>query len=530
MAYSAFRFLMLGVSLLLAVPAASGASDHLGKVAFPTSCSASVQADFDRAVALLHSFWLDAAGKAFAAVAQADAGCAMAHWGTAMVKLGNPLGTPQPRRALEEGLQAIQRAKAANPRTPRERDFVEALEMFYRDSDKVDNRTRALAYEKAMEQLVQRHPADREAAIFYALSLNMTASPTDKTYANQLKAAGILEKAFAEQPQHPGVAHYLIHSYDYPPIATRGLTAARRYASIAPAAPHARHMPSHVFTRVGAWSESVESNRSSTAVADQANKLHAQDYMVYGYLQLGQDDEARRVMNEVRAIPTINMQHPLAFASGYAIAAIPARHALERGQWTEAAALTLPASEFEWSKWPQAEALVVFARALGASRAGNAATARQDLERLDALHTALVGMKQGYWAGEVDVQRRIVRAWSTRVEGKTDEAIRLMRAAADAEDLTEKHIVSPGRLVPARELLGEMLLEANRAPEALAAFEASQGREPNRLRGYLGAARAAKAAGDTGKARANYERLVGLAATADTERPEIREAKAFLGR
>jgi hypothetical protein len=514
--------------ILLAGPAAG--SEQLGKVSFPTSCRPAVQADFERAVALLHSFWLDAGGKAFAAVAQADPDCALAHWGLAMIKLGNPLGPPQPRKALEEGWAAIQQAKAANPRTPRERGYVEALETFYRDFDKVDHRTRALAYEKAMEQLSQRHPDDREAAIFYALSLNMTALPTDKTYANQLKAAGILERIFAELPQHPGVAHYLIHSYDYPPIAAKGLDAARRYASIAPASPHARHMPSHVFTRVGAWPESIESNRSSAAVADQASKLHAQDYMVYGHLQLGQDAEARKVLEEVRAIPAINMQHPLVFASGYAIAAIPARYALERGQWAAAAALTLPASEFEWSKWPQAEGLIVFARALGAARTGNAATALKDLERLDALHAALTTMKQGYWAGEIDVQRQIVRAWLARGEGKTDEAIRLMRAAADAEDATEKHIVSPGRLVPARELLGELLLEANRPAEALAAFEASQQREPNRFRGYLGAARAAKAAGDTAKARAQYEQLLTLAAGASGERPEIKEARGFLGR
>jgi len=515
---------------LLAIAGPVGAADQLGEVSFTTSCAPAVQKDFNRAVALLHSFWFDAGGKAFAAVAQADPTCAMAHWGTAMIKLGNPLAIPTMPKALEEGAAAIQRAKAANPRTPRERAYIEALETFYRDSDKVDHRMRALAYEKAMEQVAQKYSDDREAAVFYALSLNMTALPTDKTYANQLKAAAILEKAFAEQPQHPGVAHYLIHSYDYPPIANKGLDAARRYAAIAPASPHARHMPSHVFTRVGAWQESIDSNRTSAQVADQPQKLHAQDYMVYGYLQLGQDAAARKVLDEVRAIPTITMEGPLVFASGYAMAAIPARYAIERGQWSEAAALTLPASEFQWSKFPEAEALVIYARALGAARTGKPAVARQDVERLDGLYTALTGMKKGYWAGEVDVQRQIVKAWAARAEGKTDEAIRLMSAAADADDATEKHIVSPGRLVPARELLGEMLLEANRPAEALAAFEGSQKREPNRFRGYLGAARAAKAAGDTARARTNYQELVSLTAKADTERPEIKEAKAFLGR
>lgn len=519
------------LSTVLAVTAAAAtATDQLGKVSFPTSCSPAVQADFERAVALLHSFWLDAGGKAFAAVAEKDSSCAMAYWGTAMIKLGNPLGPPPPRRALEEGAAAIQRAKSASPRTPRERGYIEALETFYRDHDTVDHRTRAVGYEKAMEQLARRFPDDREAAIFHALALNMTALPTDKTYANQLNAAAILEKAFAEQPQHPGIAHYLIHSYDYPPIAAKGLDAARRYSRIAPASPHARHMPSHIFTRVGAWQESIDSNRSSAAVADQANKLHAQDYMVYGHLQLAQDAEANKVLNEVRTIPTINMQHPLVFASGYAIAAIPARYALERGRWAEAAALTLPASEFEWSKSPQAEALIVFARALGAARSGNVSTARVDVERLDALHQALTGMKQAYWAGEVDVQRQAARAWIARAEGKVEEALRIMRAAADAEDATEKHIVSPGRLVPARELLGEMLLEANRPAEALAAFEGSQRQEPNRFRGYLGAARAAKAAGDSAKARASYEKLLTLAAGAAGDRAEVKEARAFTGR
>jgi len=381
-----------------------------------------------------------------------------------------------------------------------------------------------------MEQLAQRHPDDHEAAIFHALALNMTIVPTDKTYANQLKAAAILEPVFARQPQHPGVAHYLIHTYDFPPIADKGVGAARRYAAIAPASPHARHMPSHIFTRVGSWQESVDSNRSSAAVADQAGRLHAQDYMVYGHLQLGQDADARKVLEEVRAIPSITMEHPLVFASGYAISAIPARYALERGQWAEAAALTLPASEFQWSRFPQTEALVVFARGLGAARTANVAGARQDTERLGALHATLTQMKQGYWAEQVDIQRQILQAWIARAEGRVDDSLRLMRAAADAEDATEKHIVSPGPLVPARELLGEMLLEANRPAEALAAFEASQRKEPNRLRGFLGAARAAKAAGDTARARTNYDQLVKLTARGDGERPEIREAKTFLGR
>ncbi len=529
----AFAALLVLVSLLWTGPALAQqapAGEKLGTVHFKVSCSPSAQAQFDRAVALLHSFQYADARKAFTGVAETDSSCAMAHWGVAMVSLGNPLVGAQPPEALKAGSEAVQRAKAAGPRTPRERDYISAIETFYKDHDKVDHRTRSLAYEKAMEALATRYPDDREATVFYALALNMTIVPTDKTYANQLKAAGLLEKVFAEQPNHPGVAHYLIHTYDYPAIAEKGLVAARRYASIAPAAPHALHMPSHVFTRVGSWQESIDSNRASAAVGDQPQRLHAQDYMVYGYLQQAQDVEAKRVVEDIRGVAQVNMKHPVVFAAGYALNAIPARYALERGRWGEAAALTMPTAEFEWSRFPQAEAVMVFARGLGAARNGNATGARQDIERLRALHGKLVDAKQTYWAGQVEIQARIVAAWAARAEGKMDEALQVMRAAADAEDLTEKHIVSPGPLVPARELLGEMLLEAKRPAEALREFEASQKKEPNRFRGLYGTARAAEMAGDRDKAAQNYRELLALSQKADAERPEIQQAKAFLAR
>ncbi len=528
-----FAALFVLVTLLWAGPALAqqpSAREKLGTVHFKVSCSPPAQAQFDRAVALLHSFAYADARKAFSGVAETDPSCAMAHWGTAMVSLGNPLVGAQPPEALKAGLEAAQRAKAAGPKTPRERDWIAAIETFYKDHDKVDHRTRSLAYEKAMEALAARYPEDREASVFYALALNMTAPPTDKTYANQLKAAGILEKVFVEQSNHPGVAHYLIHSYDYPAIAAKGLTAARRYASIAPAAPHALHMPSHVFTRVGSWQESIDSNLSSAAVGDQPQRLHAQDYMVYGYLQQAQDGEAKRVVEDIRRVTQVNMKHPVVFAAGYGLTAIPARYALERGRWAEAAALTLPTAEFDWKRFPQAEAVTVFARGLGAARSGNAAGARKEIERLQELHTALVAAKQAYWAEQVEIQGRIVAAWVARAESKVDEALQTMRAAADAADLTEKHIVSPGPLVPARELLGEMLLEAKRPAEALKEFEASQKKEPNRFRGFYGAARAAEMAGDRDKAARNYRELLALSQRADAERPEIQQAKAFLAR
>jgi tetratricopeptide (TPR) repeat protein len=525
--------LLVLVALLWAGPALTQQApggEKLGTVHFKTSCTPAAQVQFDRAVALLHSFWLPAALKAFTGVADTDSSCAMAHWGVAMVRLGNPLAGVQSAEALNAGAEAVQKARAVGAQTARERDWIAAIETFYRDHDKVDHRTRALAYEKAMERLAARYPEDREASVFYALALNMTAVPTDKTYANQLKAAGILEKVFAEQPNHPGVAHYLIHTYDYPAIAHKGLDAARRYASIAPSVSHARHMPSHVFTRVGAWQESIDSNRAAAEVGDQPNRLHAQDYMVYGYLQQAQDAEARRVVDEVRTVRQVDMKHPLVFAVGFAAAAIPARYALERGRWSEAAALTLPTAEFDWKRFPQAEAVTVFARGLGAARSGNLASARQDLERLRALHAALVEIKQPYWAGQAEIQGRIVAAWISRAEGKMDEGLQMMRAAADAEDLTDKHIVIPGLLAPARELLGEMLLEAKRPAEALKEFEASQKKEPNRFRGYYGAGRAAEMAGDRDKAGQNYRELLTLAQRADTERPEIQQAKTFLAR
>jgi len=523
------KSLPLTLAVLLALGAGGvTAQDKVGTVHFPTSCSAAVQGDFERAVAMLHSFWFSASTAAFAAVAQADPGCGIAHWGVAMNLLGNPFGWPPSPKALADGWAAVERAKTAGAKTQRERDYIAAIETFYKDADTVDHRTRALGYRQAMEQLTARYPDDREAAVFYALALNATALPTDKTYADQLKAAGILEKVFAAEPQHPGVAHYLIHSYDYPPIAEKGLTAARRYAAIAPAAPHALHMPSHIFTRRGFWGESIEANRASiNAISSHFDQLHALDYLAYAYLQTAQDAAAKRVVDQVSELPKVNVEH---FVTGFALATIPSRYALERGRWADAARLELFGKEFPWSRFPQSEAQLVFARALGAARGGDAAAARRDTDRLGALRDALAAAKVGYWAEQVDIQRAIASAWVARAEGKKDEALVLLRAAADRENATEKHPVTPGPLAPARELLAEMLLEANEPAQALREFEASMRVEPNRFRGLYGAARAASLAGDQTKARTHYSELLALGEKADTERPEFREAKAFLGK
>ena len=538
------RTMLTGMTLLVFVSAAVVAAQtvttdaaQIGQVHFPTSCGAEAQVHFDQAVALLHSFWFPEAIKAFHTVLETDSSCAMGYWGIAISLLGNPLaGAPTPQ-ALQEGAAVLREAKPVGVQTEREYAYLSAIALFYKDVESTDHRTRALAYQQAMEQLAARYPDDTEAAVFYALALISTAQPTDKTYANQLKAAAILEPIFAQQPRHPGVAHYLIHSYDYPSIAAKGLAAARSYARIAPAVPHALHMPSHIFTRLGLWQESIATNRASamaaknelratpTAGAGSSNTLHAIDYMIYGHLQLAQDQTAKRLVDEVRAIQTTDAER---LDAAYALAAIPARYALERRRWDEAMELQLHPKDLAWDGFPQAEAVTVFARALGAARSGKAAAAQQDAARLKALHDALAAAGQTYWAEQVEMQRQIVTAWVARAAGKNDEALKLMRSAAALEEATEKHPVTPGPLVPARELLGELLLEVKQPAPALQAFEASQRSEPNRFKGLYGAARAAELAGEKEKARAFYTKLMALAELADSERPELDEARTFL--
>jgi len=500
----------------------------LGTVHFANSCSAEVQPLFQRGVALLHSFWYAEGAKTFAAVAKADPACAMAHWGTAITLFGNPFTWPLTGAALPQGWAAVERAKAANARTQRERDYIGAIEAFYKDADKMDHRTRALGYLKAMEQITERYPEDSEASIFYALALNATALPADKTYASQLKAAGILEKVFATQPDHPGVAHYLIHSYDYPSIAHQGLNAARRYASVAPDAPHALHMPGHIFTRLGLWDESLETNiRSAKVSENHAELLHAMDYMAYAYLQEGRDGDAKRVADHISNIGPLNNKQ---FVAAFALAVIPARYAMERGQWADAAKLSLFPSEadFPWKAIPQAEAQLVYARAIGAGRSGHAAAAKSDIERLQALRAAIVELKLPYWPQQLDIQIKVASAWAAYAEGNKTAALKLMREGADLESASDKHPVSPGYVAPALELLGDMLMEMKQPAQALRAYEDSSKREPNRFRTLAGAARAAEQSGDRVKAKAYYAELTKLAAKSDGGRPELKRAKNYL--
>ena len=534
---------MLGISiLLLGIPvsaraqheqhAAGTAPEQLGTVKFETSCAPEVGADFNRAVALLHSFEYGPATATFNKVLERDHSCAVAYWGIALCNWTNPFGGIKAGPLLERGRTTVEKGLATGSPTPRERAYIAAVAELYKDADKVPHRDRTLAYARAMEGVQRDYPQDIEARIFYALALNQTAVPTDKTYAAQLETASILEPLWKQYPDHPGLPHYIIHAYDHPPLAAKALEAARRYAKIAPSAPHALHMPSHTFTRVGSWKESVETNIASEQTALKQNvigeALHAMDYQAYAYLQMAQDRKALAVGERMPAVlakwdPAAFSGAATGFAGGYAAAAIPARYALERSAWSDAAALQPRTTPF-----PHVDAVTHFARALGAARSGKAADARPDLDRLTALRDKLKGMNDAYWSEQVDIQYRVADAWLAYAEGRKAEAVQMLRAAADAEDATDKSAVSPGPLAPARELLGDMLLDAGQAKDALVAYEATMKKEPGRFRGAYGAARAAETAGDRAKARELYGRLLTIAQSADGDRPELQRARTFV--
>ena len=513
---------------------------ELGRVNFVISCTPQAQKQFNRAVAWLHSFEYEEAEKAFTEVVATDPQCGMAYWGVAMSNY-HPLWAAPTATELKRGWEAIEKARLAGARTQRERDYIAALELFYKDPDKLDHRTRTFAYHEAMKRLYESNRTDSEAGVFYALTLITTGMMSnDKTYVREKEAAQILNRVLARQPQHPGVAHYLIHSYDYPALAQLALPAARSYAKIAPASAHAQHMPSHIFIRLGLWQEAIHSNLDAEASAKAFarrhkmagawdEQLHAMDYLAYAYLQSAQDKLAWGVLDEMNKLQSVE---PQTFKVAYAFAAIPARYALERRRWDEAAKLTLPANTvgmFPWQKFPWAEAHIHFARAVGFARGGDATSARQEVEKLAALRDALVVGKGEYdWAKQVEIERQIGAAWVAFAERNHDEALRLMRAVADLDDRTDKHPVTPGSILPAREQLGELLLELKQPSAALTEFETSLRTAPERFNGLYGAARAATLASDQKKARSYYQKLLTLTRQADTPRPEIDEAKAYL--
>ena len=538
--------LLLVSALALAEPGPHSdhqqSSEQLGRVTFETTCSPQAQATFLRGAAWLHSFEYEQAEKTFNEAAAADPDCTIAQWGAAM-SLYHPLWAPPSAAEMERGRAAIAKAQARPPKSQRERDYVAAIATFYRESDKVDHKTRALAYNAAMAGLHKKYPADREAAIFYALSETAVGTMAkDPTFAHEKNAAAILNAVLKEQPDHPGVAHYLIHSFDYPPLAELAVPAARRYANIAPDSPHAQHMPSHIFTRLGMWDESIASNLKSQAAARSLVKkkgfdggsreeLHAMDYLAYAYLQIGQEAGAQRVLAELNAMQKVD--EPI-FSVAYASMAVPARILLENRRWKEAAALQPPENVLKLSplenfRW--AEGHTHFARAVGAARSGDAAGARKEVAALKAIEDALVVPPGTYdWRKQVSIERQVADAWAIHAEGRKADALVAMRQAADLDDATEKHPVTPGAILPAREQLGELLLEAGQPVDALAAYEASLQRAPRRLVSLYGAAHSAKLAGDAEKSKRYFAELAEMTKASDGSRAEIKEARSEVSR
>ncbi|MBW3534420.1 MAG: hypothetical protein KY453_04275 [Gemmatimonadetes bacterium] len=515
----------------LAVPIPATAQDHdhpageeaVGTVHFPTSCNAAAQERLDRAVAMLHSFWFETAEAAFADAARADPRCAMAHWGTAMTLWGNPMarGAPSPERT-QNALEAIARAEALfADLTPRERRYVEAAAVLYRDHETLGHLERMRRHEEALAAIVEAHPDDTEAAVFHGRMMVANAAPDDLTFARQRQAAEILLPLFEAQPDHPGLAHYIIHAFDAPPIADMGLEAARAYARIAPAAPHALHMPSHIFTRLGYWDESIETNRRSAEaepVPDAA--VHPMDYMVYAYLQQGRDAAAGEVVDRAARMPTDRFYGAVL---GYNAVAMRARYALERGDWAAAAALDVPDGAVAY-----VEAIARFARALGSAHADRPAEARAETERMAVLEAELRRAGEPDWATRVGAQRLAAEAWIARAEGDVPRALALGKQAAELEETVEKHPVTPGPLLPARELYGDLLLELGSAGDARSAYEATLRREPRRARALHGAGRAAALEGDEAAAARYARELLDLMSQADTERPELAWARSVI--
>lgn len=518
--------LFLAATLALVPARAVAQHDHdhphavpekLGRVRFPTSCKPEVQPAFVRGLALLHSFAYGEAARAFAEVAAKDPGCAMARWGIAMSHF-HTIWAPPTEGDFATGRAAAQKAAAGAP-SARERDYIAAIGTFYQ-GDEVPHPARVVAYEQAMAGVAKRNPEDHEATIFHALAILGVAyhSPPDKTYARQKQAAEILNRVLPLEPEHPGIAHYMIHSFDYPALAELALPAARAYAKIAPSAPHALHMPSHIFTRLGMWQESIESNLASAETArawvakthpgaTSFNELHAMDYLEYAYLQTGRDAKARKVVEEVAKVASFDVPES---SAGYALAAIPARYALERRAWKEAAALAVPPPAYPWEKYPYAEAIVHFGRAVGGARAGDLETARQAVAKLAAIQAAIQSQKGFDWATQVEIQRRAAAGWLARAEKKDAEAVAFMRSAADLEDSTDKHPVTPGQILPAREQLADLLAELGQPAAALAEYETSLRSAPARFNTYDGAARAAESAGQRQKAKTFHDRLMAL--------------------
>ncbi|POY35201.1 hypothetical protein C3K47_16610 [Solitalea longa] len=508
------------------------ADKQFGLVGFGTSCSPKVQKDFDLAMALLHSFEYDEAEKVFAKVIEMEPDCGMAYWGVAMSNY-HPLWTPPTLLELEKGTKAILIARSIKQMSKRESAYIDAIAGFYEDWEKVDHHARSVRFEKGMEKVYRDFPEDNEAAIFYALSLVASASPADKSFKNQKLAGSLLKDLYSKQPNHPGIVHYIIHAYDYPQLAALALPAAKEYSSIAPSSAHALHMPSHIFIRLGLWQESINSNLASISsaqcYAEQMKmkghwdeEVHGLDYLVYAYLQKGENIHAKSYCDYLDSIKEVE---PVNFKVAYAFAAVPSRYVLENQLWDDAANLKVWEG-FPWKGYPWQRAIIHFTRLLGSVHTGQLNAARIELKTLYSLHDTLENQKDVYKADQVLIQIKASQAWLLLKEGKQEDALKMMRTAADMESKTQKHPVTPGEVLPASELLGDMLLEINRPTEALQAYEVDLKQHPKRFNGLYGAGQSAKQSNEIDKAAYYFQQLIAIAP--NSNRDELKVAKAFL--
>ena len=513
-----------------------GAPDkQFGSVDFEMTCNEKAKKDFNLAIELLHSFEYDESEKIFAKVIDETPECAMAYWGVAMCNF-HPLWTPPTEAELQKGSKAIEIANTISKKSERESAYINAIATFYKDWNKTDHHTRCINYEKAMEKIYTTYPDDKEASIFYALSLDASANPNDKTYTNQKKAGSILNALYPSEPNHPGIIHYIIHTYDYPELAELALPSARKYAEVAPSSAHALHMPSHTFTRLGLWDECIKSNLVSVAsakcYAEQAGikghwdeELHGMDYLIYAYLQKGENKLANE---QLKYLETINEVHPANFKVAYAFAAIPSRFLLENKNWDRAATLQVPPANFSWIQFPWQESIIHFTRLLGAAHLGNIKDANIELAKLNLLHDTLEKQKDAYKSLQVAIQIKTGEAWIQFANGKTTEALNLMKLAVDMEDGTEKHPVTPGEVLPARELLGDMLLQVKQYENALLAYEAVLQKCPNRFNSLYGAGLAAEKSGQKQKAVFYFKQLLTITDAVNSDRPELVDTRKFL--
>lgn len=522
--------LLITVLLFGAISSSSAQERFLGKIEFPVSCSKDVQKDFNTAVSLLHHMMYAQSKAEFEKVINKDPECSMAYWGVAMT-LFHPMWAPPSKEELAEGQKALEKAKELKPGTDRENGYVDAAWAFYDDWPNKDHAARIAAWNAGQKQLVDSNPDDVDAKAFYALSLLATAPKKDKTFSNQKKAGLILEELLVSNPEHPGLFHYTIHAYDNPALAERAVPVARGYDKLAPEVPHALHMPSHIFVRLGIWDDTVDWNiRSAKAAKEQSQEvmslhyLHAVDYLIYAYMQKGQYQKVTELIEIVNGIP----EYQDSFASAYALASAEPRYQLERKNWKEAAKVTeRPNPNFQWDKYPQYEAIIYYSRGLGAAMSGDVVAAKISKAKLDQLYENTVSNNEEYWSTVVDAQRQTVGAWIEYAEGNKAVGLNMMSAAADLEDSVDKHPVTPGAVMPAREMYAEMLIMSEQPAEALKAYEASLKISPNRFNSLYGAGYTAELSGDSKKAVKYYSELVKLTSQADTERAEVKHAKEY---